>query len=733
MAIFTAIASLVAAASSFFAGLSVIGAFVLQTAAGIGLNLLAKALAGEPEKPTFSVQGKLQSGGDVPRSFPVGYTATAGSLVYSNEWGASSKTPNAYHVQVIAVSDLPIASLAEVWVNGEKVTIDSTAHPDYGFPVLEYRDDDKDFLWIKFYDGNQTVADPYLVSKFSASERPYQSTRVGRGVAYVICTSRVHEELFTGFPQFKFAVNGIKLYDPSKDSTVGGTGAHRWNDRSTWGGDGDHLPAVQVYNLLRGITFAGQWVYGLQSLPAARLPVAHWISQIGKCRVSNATTGNKPIYRAGGEIQVNAQISEAIGAMLTSCQGRLPEIGGTYKIYVGAPGAAVFAFDDDDIVSTAEQSFTPFFGLADTINGIAAKYPSPDEGWNTKVAPPLYNAQFEAEDGKRRLMADVSLDFVPYDAQVQRLISSALEEARRARRHTHVLPPSYWGVEPGDIMSWSSVRNGYVNKLFRVDGVVDDANLDVMVDLTEVDPSDYDWDQAVDYRTPTSGFVGKPYPPVQPMQGWAVAPDVVTDETGTSRRPAIRISCAADQDDVQRVHVQVRVKATASVVFDSDATAYASPFSWLLSGGWTLPATVYQARGKFVPYSARKTDWSAWLDVTTPDVRISIDDLTQDILDKLTELDEWISEDLLNKVNQTISDLNDAVEKIDQEEQDRIDGAIEAAGKYRALLNEIESIRDYVANADYAGYTAREEIRRTITTRLESSIATFDERITTAV
>ena len=95
MAIFTAIASLFAAASSLFAGLGAIGAFVLQTAADVGLNLLAKALAGEPEKPTFSVQGKLQSGGDVPRSFPVGYTATAGSLVYSNEWGASSKTPNA--------------------------------------------------------------------------------------------------------------------------------------------------------------------------------------------------------------------------------------------------------------------------------------------------------------------------------------------------------------------------------------------------------------------------------------------------------------------------------------------------------------------------------------------------------------------------------------------------------------------------------------------------------------
>lgn len=138
-------------------------------------------------------------------------------------------------------------------------------------------------------------------------------------------------------------------------------------------------------------------------------------------------------------------------------------------------------------------------------------------------------------------------------------------------------------------------------------------------------------------------------------------------------------------------------------------------------------------RGIEVPYSGRAVEWSEWLDVLTPDIRISTDDLVQEIRDRLDTLDEWIDDDLLNKVNQTIIDLTEAVAQIDQEEQARIDGAIEAADRFRGLLDQIESIRDYVANADYAGYTAREEIRRTITARLETSIASFDERITTAV
>lgn len=54
-------------------------------------------------------------------------------------------------MQVIALADLPISELVEVWVNGELITLGDTAHAEYGFPVLEHQDDGRDFLWIKFY------------------------------------------------------------------------------------------------------------------------------------------------------------------------------------------------------------------------------------------------------------------------------------------------------------------------------------------------------------------------------------------------------------------------------------------------------------------------------------------------------------------------------------------------------------------------------------------------------
>lgn len=261
MAIFTAIGTAIFGAGTFLAGLTAAG---LQIAAGIGLSLIAKSLAGEPEKAKFGIQGTLQGGDDIPRSILFGYNCTAGSLVYGNTWGTVNGLPNAYLTQVIALADYPISALVGVEVNGNQVTLGTTPHAQYGFPVTEFRKNGRDHLWIKFYDGTQTMADSFLTGTVSSDERPYVGTRIGRGIPYVITTAMAHqrndgeeEVLFNGFPTFKFVTNGAKLYDISKDTTAGGSGSHRWDNPATWGGDGDFLPAVQIYNILRGIRYNG--------------------------------------------------------------------------------------------------------------------------------------------------------------------------------------------------------------------------------------------------------------------------------------------------------------------------------------------------------------------------------------------------------------------------------------------------------------------------------------------
>lgn len=706
MAVFSGLAAITGGllSSTFLSG--ALGGALLRIAVGVGLSLAARALSGEKTPEAGGVKGKLQAGGDVSRSVVFGRTCTAGSLVYANTWGKSGKTPNAYFTQVIALADHPIRELTGLWVNGEPVTIDTsdTSYGDWGFPVKEYETDgDDNHLWIKWYDGTQTVADPFLVNTVSNAKYPYSNKRIGKGVAYAVVTSQADPELFTGFPQFKFEIQGRKLYDISKDSTAGGSGPQRWSTPSTWGGDGDDLLAVQVYNLLRGITEQGTWLYGLQTVTGARLPAADWIAQVNKCRLQvQGPDGLEPQFVTGGEITVDTPIGDIVDKLLTGGNARLIETAGTYKIRVGEPNPPVGAINDEVILDTEEQTFTPFFGLSETVNGITATYPEPNEGWNTKAAPPLYNATFEVEDGNRRLLTDVPMDYVYRSGQVQRLMKAALNEARRARRHTFVLPPAYWTLEPGDVISWTSERNGYVNKLMRVDGVTDKANLDVVVDLTEVDPSDYDWDPDTDYTPPVFAPIGTIRPTPQPIVDFSAVASVAQDDNGNNRRCAILLGWDGDQPDVDLVMYEIRTAWDLSVIF-AGRTERVSVGSMLVAPGMLLlPTKSYQIRARYATYAGnRPFEWSDWIPVTMLDIRlgpldiypIDIDQLNEDIQKNL----EWIGD------------------------------------SFRYVQEELDRIGAMATEQDSANYTDKQTLRRELTASAEGLTASYTEAIAVAV
>lgn len=718
MTFFTAIGAAIFGAGTF---LATITAGALQVAAGIGLSLIAKAIAGEPEGPKFGVQAQLQGGDDVPRSIILGRTCTAGSLAYHNTWGIIHLvtgiplgTRNAYHTRVIALADYPITSLDRVWVQELEATIlRGSPHPQYGWPLQEYRKDGVDHMWVKFYDGTQTTADPFLTGVVSSTARPYQSSRVGRGIPYAIVTCLAPERkdgeekpLFSGVPSIKFEVTGAKMYDPSRDSSVGGSGAQRLADPATWGGDGDHLPIVQAYNLLMGIRYNGQWLYGLQSVNPNRVPVTAAIAEINKCRTQfQGPSGMEPQYRTGGELQVAAQIKVALEALLTACQGRLVEIGGTYKFHVGAPDTPVFAFSDADIVTTHEQSFTPFYGLEDSINGIQSTYPNPAEGWKTKTAPPLLRSDLEILDGNRRLMASVSLDMVWSIGQVQRLQRSALEEAQRARRHTFVLGPEAWVLEPGDIVSWTSARNGYLTKLFRVDGVADRADLDVLLDLTEVDPSDYDWDFDTDFTPVIDGPLVLVDTPPLPAIGWQAYGVEILDNDGRARRPGIEVAYQPGLANVESVRVQVRMPGAAEPFIDIPPIAYGSPWRTQIAGQF-VNNTEYEVRGIYETYDRAPAEWSAWLSVITPDTKL-IPGLDFDPFEGVVGWDSL---------------------------EDEISGWVEWIGQTpRELIEAIQNVDTHVADQEGSNALTFNEIRREVAVSFAEADARFEEIITVAI
>lgn len=697
MAFFTAIGAAIFGAGTFLAG---VATAVLKLAVGIGMNLLAASLAGKQKGPEFSINGSLQGGGDLPRSIMFGEYSTAGSLVWTNTWGSDGDTKNAYLTQVIAISDLPIKGYGSPFVNGEKVT--KGAVEFNGTVINEYIKDGKPTLWMRFYDGTQTTTDPLLTTRASNNNRSWGSNRIGRGVAYVVVTALVSKQMFSGIPSFKFEVDGARLYDISRDSTAGGVGTQRLADRSTWGGDGDYLPVVQMYNILMGLTYNGDWLYGFQGMAQARLNSPNWIAQINKCRATiNGAAGPEPTYRSGMELPVDVASSGAFEALLSACQGKIADVGGVFHIYVGAPEAPDFAINDGHIIVTTGQSFTPFFGLADSINGISAKWPSREDGWNVKTAPPLYRTDLEALHGNRRLMADVELTAVPYAEQVQRLMRSSLLTAQRARRHTFSIGPEFWAYcVPGAVFSWTSERNGYVNKLFQIDGVVDGANLEVMIDVTEVDPSDYNWNSETDYTPPVDGALGPMRPAPMPIIGFGALPGVVQDSNGNNRRCAIELFWDGSLSGVDFVDYEVRLASNLSYVDTGRAIDF-SRGSILIAPGTLLPNTGYQVRGCYGTYDGNSPfEWSAWIAVTTLDIRLG-------------PLDIYPFD--VESFNRDVTDMwkwqNDALRYV-QEELDR-QGKIMADGQ--------------------AGtYKDRQQLRRELTSTVGNVTASYLEAITVA-
>jgi hypothetical protein len=663
MAIFTAAVALVSTFGAWFGTLSVFAQVGIRFAAGLAFNALSRALSGKPEGPREpGIVGEIQQGADIGRSFLVGVRATAGSLVYHNQWGGSE---NEYYTRITAISDLPIDGLVEIWVDGKLYQIDSdNPHADFGWPILGLSEEksstaveffgfvadgarnagDKLYKstdvvdqipcgWIKFFDGSQTVSDTFVSSKVATDERPWSANEVGVGVAYAVTTFKISRKLFQGIPQILFVCKGIKMLDRASGLT-----AHSEN------------PIVQADALLSGLKYGGEWFYGPQS--GTRLKVSEVSAEIAKCNapVPGASSMNEAEriaafgsstiparYRSSLEVQLDRPVADVLEDIISACNGRISEVGTRYRIQVGDPDLAVLSITDADFRSTQGQSFAPFFPLADTVNAITATYPAPAEGWQSQDAPPLYRSDLEASDGNRRLPTGVQLSAVPFPEQVQRLMASALAEARRARRHSGTLPARLWRLEPGDFVEWTSVRHGYDTKLWRIDGLTDLQNGDLAVDLNEVNPDDYDRDASIEFKPVIPGSLSGVVQVPVVLEDWDVEGVSVGD--GTSLRPGLQFTWTPPASDVfSGISYQIRLTSDQRVTASGFIAEVGQGFD--LVSGMFLAATGYEARGRYV--TTQRSIWTAWKSVVTPDVRLVAADFDDVVVEQLETIAETV-------------------------------------------------------------------------------------------
>lgn len=729
------------------AGISLTG-IATQLVVGASLSAISRALAPSVRSAGSGTRVQLSFGEDAPASFILGRAATAGDLVYANSWGNEDDTPNEYLVQVIELADLP-AKLSRVWINGEWATLKPEggfAHSTHspGNPVEGYEKDGEDRLFVKFHDGTQNQADFYLREKFGDDEdRPWLADMIGRGTPYLIVTAGQRRGIHRQRPQVMAELIGSH-YDRRRDSTAGGTGAQRWGDPATWRPCDN--PIVLLDNVLRGIKdpVTGDFLWGGQDIGNTALPASVWFAAMNECdrAVELAGGGTEAQYRAGMDVRVDMEPAAVAEALLLSCQGLIANVAGQWHVRAGAPGPSVYSFSDDDLIVGTPDEFKPFPGLSDAYNAVAASYPEPEDGWKPKPAPVRKSDAFLAADGGRVNTADLKFDAVPYRKQVQRLQKSALRDGRRFRRHTFSLPPEAWPLTVLDEVSWTSRSNGYQDKDWSLSVVRDLPGGNVGVGLQERDPSDYDWSTADELPDSVGGWK-RPLPRDQVANF-----DVDPAEVGN--RPAIRLSWRIKRN-VTGIRYRVRLASSHEIIptdglsptpedrRDGGLTVRGEPVTargeavtysrianveageFFISEGLER-STAYQVQAIYEPVRGRK--WSAWLPVTTPDVRIKEEDLEDQIRDHINDARDAADAaatnaqqalDKANEVETLVSSLGEGALDDLREIVDQL------AGLDAGTVNEIRGIaiagarKGWVTDPTFDAWTGATPTRWTVT------------------
>lgn len=598
-----------------------VGSFLLNTVSSLALTAIAGKLAGKPDFPKSGIQTEHTTAGSTePRRFILGLTATAGhAITPPMTWDTKGENKNL--TNVIVLSDAPIDSVIGYILDGES-TNTIGAVTDKGHRLSGRFDG---HAWVDFHDGRQTAPSTVLRTHLgNYPERPITSDMVMKDCAYVVATYHYSHDnpRFSNIPALRAIVRGMRVYDWRDPSQI-------WGDETTYKFSAN--PVVLIYNILRGIRI-GNHVYGVGA-KASYLPLSYWTTAANICDEPSTVTEDIPAgfewafeakrYQAGLEIGTDTEPLSAIDEFLRTCSGQLAEVGGQYIIRVAEPAMPSAHIDDGVILADQPTEYTVTRGLESRHNTWGAKYPDPRQMFEENESVPYFKQEWIDEDNGRRLDMSLSLPACPFPNQIPKLLRENAHDARRFREHTIVLPPSYIGLNLLDTISWTSETNNYSSKLFEIIGkTVDPHTLAVGLQLKERSPEDYIPNAVTDNRLPEVPSL-KPVDPIITVHGFYATGFALKDTLGQDRRAAIQIMF---DDDVNydAISFEVRVKGSTEI-FASGAIHDLTSGQHVVSES-ILGNTVYQVRVRPLA-SGIATEWGAWLDVTTPNIGLSADDI----------------------------------------------------------------------------------------------------------
>ncbi len=341
------------------------------------------------------------------------------------------------------------------------------------------------------------------------SGRYWNSSSTFTGCAYYVPFWKLDDEVWeSGIPQRLTAiVEGCPLYDPRRDSTRGGSGAHRVNDQNTYAfRDGSveigRNPALALLTYLLGWRINGKVVWGM-GIPVNRIDFDNFRTYANLCEERVAVQGGGTVqrYTADGIFSTtdsHETVINGLTAAMGSC--KLTDRGGTYCIVGGYDDTAgpKIAFDADDLVAPSNGSspyiWNPAPASRERFNIVRGRFANPDELYQlTDWGDPIEREPLA--DGIPRTMS-IDLGAVSRAETCQRIAKQMLlREYLCPGMFAATFGPKAFAVEIGSVITLSLPAEGWNNKLFRVMEQAESHDLFFQMTLREEDPVIYAWDR----------------------------------------------------------------------------------------------------------------------------------------------------------------------------------------------------------------------------------------------
>ena len=501
-----------------------VGTAIGLATAGIlaGTSMIAgKGAAGR--LAATGITGQVGLNPDTPQWIAVGETATPSALLY---WGTSG-TDNKFLSQIIAHSFHPINAFIGMKINTatEVLTGNSTVYPgnatDTTTPVLS----------IQNTAGRQT-ANPFTTVRGNE----WGAAHIGRGIAMThFRFAYDQEKLATGLPQnIQAIVEGVRVYDPRRDSTRGGTGTMRADDEGTWaylvGSDViGRNPALIELSYRIGFRQNGRLKAGM----GEDLFNLDFASYIAAANICDEVVAGAPRYRCDGILAIGpGEVHNVnLAKIHSSCGGKPIDAGGLIGFWAAHDDTAVSVMDftDDDFVGAIDWDPAPDGGRRNTSRG---SYISPALNYAAEPYLEVAPSDLRALDNGQELAEPIDFPMITNQAQSRRLASIRLRESRQG-----VLIAPFrlkaLGVRPQQIVTITHPRFGWSAKKFRVEeqGLAIDQIRLVLRAVAAADYADVSTTPSAAVTAPaTSGFY-----PIVPVRGSAIGVENGADVTANNQ------------------------------------------------------------------------------------------------------------------------------------------------------------------------------------------------------